>query len=358
MGEGVMETLFKYLLELGTVALPILILIFLLFFPEKIEKWSALLWKYISYIRVLCNYAHKKHIKHDLQGRVNDFVKRTKRKVPDLSDDKLNIQWIDVNQDRSGFIGQGKVVLRLRHDDPEDHNFVHGAYLFISTCLLYKPKRYLSKTQREAMDLFVCTKLLEEEKISVVGIFLDNYLHPKTINTKSKVALCVDDYSIIDKGGFFFSLLLQELGYLGDKVFGQRRTDLIVKEMSNLITFLKPIATRKMGHDNGDFNFHGEYCRFGIVICGKPEKLSLSIEPYVKYINSKLLAKNIETIYLLARAENYLKVNQICDTFEAKYECVRRVKFKKLLVHSNSMEKAAQYMAILRLRGIEVIQPS
>jgi hypothetical protein len=174
---------------------------------------------------------------------------------------------------------------------------------------------------------------------------------------QSKVAVYVDDYSVIDGGGLFFSLFLQELGYLGSKVFGKRRDDLIHKEVNNLIDFLKPIAKRKIGDDN-DLNFSGDYCRFGLVIVGKPSKLLTSIQPYVSYIRNQLASQSFETIYLLARKENSKRVDEVCDVFSELYECVRKVSFTRHLHYDDRKEVASQYLAIMRLRGAEIIQPS
>ena len=214
--------------------------------------------------------------------------------------EKLEVQWIDPKSDRSSFLADGKIVLRLRRDDSEDQNIVHGSYLFVSKALLKHSKRYLSPSQKEALDLFVCSRILKEEKPSIVGIFLDEYLHPKTENKKSKIAKYVDDFSVIDNGKFFFPILIQELEFLGNKVFGKRREDLIIKEVNGLIEFLKPIAIRQIGQEM-DLNFEGEYCRFGLVIIGKPLKLQQSIEPYVGYIKKVLVERDIETIYLLSK---------------------------------------------------------
>jgi len=350
-----MDTILKYVLPSLTPVT--ILLIALLLAPEKIEKWSALLWKALSHCGDAFKSAHKRYVKHDLQGRVNEFVRRMRRDVPGITDEKLHIEWVDPHMERSSFIENGKIVLRLKRDDPEDHNFVHGAFLFVSNSLLHKPKKYLSVSQREALDLFVCTKLIQEEKESIVSVFLDEYLHPKTVDTKSKVAVYVDDYSIIDGGGLFFSLFLQELGYLGEKVFGKRRDDLIHKEVNTLIGFLKPIATRKIGDDN-DLNFTGEYCKFGLVIVGKPHKLLTSIQPYVNYIRSQLVSKSVETIYLLARKENARRIDEICNVFAELYECARKIDFARHLHYEDRKESVPQHLAILRLRGTELIHPS
>jgi hypothetical protein len=335
----------------------VIILILLLFFPEKIEKWSALLWKLIGKIGGIFRSARKRAIKHDLQGRVNDYVRRLRKNVPGSFDDKLELEWVDSNSQRSALLADGRIILRLHSQDPEDHNFVHASYLFVSRCLLRKTKRYLSQPQREALDLFVSSKLLQEEKPSVVGFFLDQYLHPTTDDTKSKVAVLIDDFGIIDRAGFFFPLLLQELEYLGEKVFGRRRDDLIAKEVYDVVNFLRPLSQRTVGDEN-DLNFDGSYTRFGVVIVGKPFKLLTSIQPYINYVQKTLASVNVDTIYVIGRKENREKIDQICDKFISQYICARRFMMQRPLRFPDHIEHALQYLVVMRQKNLELVSPS
>lgn len=352
--------------ELATIVAALLVgvtpltalVVLLLFFPEKIEKWSALLWKILSNFGTLFRFAHKRYVKHDLQGRVNEFVRHLRRQVPTLGAERLAIEWIDAKDDRKSFFADGRLVLRLRRDDPHNHNFIHGAFLFVSGALLHRTKRYLAPTQRDAIDLFVCAKIVEQEKPEIVGFFLDEYLHPKTDDPKSRVAVLVDDFARLDRAALFFPVFVQELEFLGDKVFGRRRDDLVHKEVSDLIQFLHPIAERKIGDEN-DLEFSGDYCRFGLVLIGKRSKLFDSIEPYVGYIRKQLVNKEVETIYLIARRENRAKVEQIAERFADQYDIARRLNFEKLLRYSGDDSTVVlQFMAILRRKGVPLIQPS
>ena len=350
-----MEEVLKYVIP--SLSPAVLLLLALLLAPEKIEKWSALLWKLLSKLGGLFRSAHKRYVKHDLQGRINDFVRGLRKQLPGITATRFKIEWIDPTVDRKAFVDRGELVMRLRRDDPHDHNFVHGSYLFVSEMLLKKAKRYISRSQKEALDLFVCSKLLESEKPAVVTFFLDEYLHPGTETPKSKVALYVDDFAIIDKGGLFFPVLAQELEFLGEKVFGRRRDDQIVKEVDGLVHFLKPIATRTVG-DHSDLDHDGSYCRFAIVIVGKPSKLLTSIEPYVGFIRGSLKPKQTETIYLLGRAENERRLQEICERVSDTYDCCHRVKFSSFLRYSDRKELALQHLTVLRLKGTPMVRAS
>jgi hypothetical protein len=278
--------------------------------------------------------------------------------VPDLGQEKLKFEWVDSHAGREAFLADGKIVLRLRREDPEEHSFIHGAYLYVSGALLFKAKRYLSPSQRQSIDLFVTSKLVASEKPSAKGVFLDQYLHPMTADAKSKVALYLDDYAVIDQSALFFPVFVQELHFLGEKVFGRRREDLVRREVNGLITFLKPIANRTIG-DEGDLNYRGQYCRFGLVIIGKRIKLLAgAIGPYVRYIERELAVKSADTVYLLAGTHNRAYVDEIADRFADRYQPARRHMFRRTLRFGNRTEKARTYLLVLRRKGVELIQPS
>ena len=199
---------------------------------------------------------HRRQVTHELQGRVNDFLRRLRKAIPNFDPPKLKLEWIDPNEDRKAFFDRDAVVLRLRRTDPEDLNLVHGAYLFVAETLLRKAKRYVSPSQREALDLYTCGKLLEEERPVARAHYVDEYLHPKTADPKNKTGRYIDDFAVIDRAKLYFPLLLQELAFLGEKVFGRRRDATVITEVDELIQFLRPIAARKIG-EVGDLTYCG-----------------------------------------------------------------------------------------------------
>lgn len=349
----------KFVLELiGFLTPAVALLALLLFFPEKIEKWSALAWKAIGWFGILGRKAKKKYIKHDLQGRMNDFVKHLRKSTPELPKEKLVIEWVDTDIGRKSFIADGNVVLRLHSSDRKDHNFVHAAYLYISTALLYKAKRYLSPIQREAIDLYMCAELLKKEKPSTVDFFLQKYLHPQAKKKKARLTNYLDDFVQIDHNNLFAHILLKELHYLGDKVFGRRQDDQIIKEVNGLINFLKQISNRMIGDEN-DTDFNGVYCKFGIIIIGRREKLVNSINPYINFIRRNFVEKSIETIYLLSRRENAHYLKEIIQPFLNDYSLVRNVRLNQVFRYDNDRrEQVKCCLMVLRLKDIKMIVPS
>jgi hypothetical protein len=351
------ELVKQILAWLGGLSTTGLILVYLLLHPEKIEKWSSLLWRFLNNFGTLFRFAHKQYVKHDMQSRVNEFARGLSKEAPFLATKRVRVEWIEPDVTRDGFLQDDQVVLRLRRDDPEDLNFVHGAYMFVSSSLLFQAKRYLSPSQRKAVDLYVVTTLIEQEKPSVKAHFLDDYLHPELADTESKVARLFDAFAKIDEGGYFYPVLLQELDFLGQKVFGARKDDRIIAEVNSLIDFLEPIALRHIG-DEGNLDFRQQYCHFAIVIVGKPYKLTPSGEVYVDYIRENLVPEKVETIYVLGLWENRRIVRSICGALGDIYEECRSRRSTAVLRYGDERVERERFLVVLRMKGAKLFQPS
>jgi len=316
-----MLEIIKYLVPGGSG--PLVLLLLLLLWPEKIETWSALLWRFLNQLRILYHIANKRYIKHDIQGRVNEFTRRLAREVPTFRPLGIKVEWISASTTKQSFIDDGKVVVRLKREDNNNYNFVQASMLFISQSLLLKAKRYISQSQKEAADLFTGMKLFESEKGEVVDVFISDWLFPKIGDSESKVAGYFRRYELIDRSGLFFPVYLQELNFLGEKVFGKRRDDLIIREVDDLIDFLENYAKRVIGQDI-ELRFEKPHCRFAIMIVGKGFKVKVqgSIDPYVNFIKGKLVSAEIETLYIMGPAENERFIRQICQHCDQSFRVI------------------------------------
>lgn len=352
-----METFINYAITIFSPITVVLLIVF--FFPEKFEKWAANFWYLLNKFGGLFKAAHKKAIKLDLQGSLNDYVKQISKEIPQIGKYKVEVELVDEPISQKSFLSEDKVILRLRKDDPYEVNFVHGCYLFVSNSLLHRAKRYISPSQREALDLYVTTRILEKEKPSIVDSFLDEYLHPQLQDPKSKKSSYFDQFAHIDSSGLFYPVLLEELDFLGCKVFGNRNDGRIITEVDGLVEFLECVSERKVGDDHTDLDYKRDYCRFAIMIIGKRGKLSESIQPYVKFIREKLLVDGIETIYVLGRTENKEYLSKICEEVADVYWLYKSKDTTTVLHFVNgTTEKANQYVVALRKVGLPIFQPS
>lgn len=350
--ELVKQVVLWALASLGPAGLAV---VYLALFPHQAEKLGALILKVLSATGLgIFRFAQRQYVRYDLQARVNEFVRQVSKRIPGVETAKLSLELV-AEGDRDSFLREGQVVIRLRRDDPQELNFVHGAYHFVSRSLLFRAKRYLSPSQKEAIDLYVTTDLFRREKPSVVQHFLDEYLHPRMEDKKSKRAKYFEAFDKINEERLFYPVLVQELEFLGRKVFGGRRDDLIVSEVNELCEFLVPIAERQVG-DTGDLNFDRTYCRFGLVIVGKPSKMLVSLDPYVGYIRRCLVANGIESIYVLSLWENRGAVREIVSGFLDEYDVHRRHKLERTLRYKDRKVKRQQCLYVLRKKGVPIYQ--
>jgi len=312
-----------------------LILLTLFLFPEKVEKWSVMLWKVIYF---LIKRGEKKIVAHDIQGRVNEFSKSLKKEIANFEPVGISIQWITEKENPSEFFKENRLIVRMREHTDQNKNFVYASMVFISKALLTKTKRYLSPSQRESVDLFVGRKLFEKEKPQIADRFFEDYFAPKAL-TKDKIMELLEKYEIIDKVGLFFPVLVQELTFLGEKVFYKPRSEKIITEVTSFINFLQKYTEREIGEETIPKNFEGAYCRCGIVIIAKQLKREMGdLKPFVNYIQN-LVENKLENIYLIGSAskENRNFIDQISEEIQRKFR----------------LEKYAskEYKAKIKIRG-------
>lgn len=316
--------------------------------PEKVEKWLALLWKVLLKLNIAARFAHKKYTLHDFQGRVNQFVKHHSKEMPGFQVKQVKLDWIERDIKREAFLEADRVVVRVRRNDLHHENFVKAVYLFVSTSLLYRAKRYISPPQGRAIDLFVSAEIFREQKPEIVDHFLEQYLHPQIDDGSEKVTTYFEQFDILSKAGLFFPVFLQEMDHLGQKVFGNRRSQDIVTEVQGLIDFLETLALRRVGDEQVDLNFVQHYCRFAIVIVGKQAKITQSVTPYVNFVREGLHNYNLDTVYLIGRLENEERIKLICKELADIYDLVATKRVAKVLLYGEERRKIHGFVAVLR----------
>jgi len=334
----------------------VLVLLLIYFTPNQFEKWLAMVMKAAIKLKIGARALHKQYVRHDFQGRVNEFVKENCPVLPGAAADRVRLEWVDSTVSKQAILDGNVVVVRVKREDPEERSFVHAVCLFVSKSLLFKAKKYISAPQGEATDLLVSLRLLEREKPATVSHFVDDYLHPATDKKRHPVTAEVfDDLVVVDGGRLFYSIFLQELNFLGNKVFGGRKDGVIIREVKELVGFLKKVADREVGDTDVDLDFFGEYCRFAMVIVGKSTKLVReNIKPYVGFINQKLIPAGVETVYLLAPMRNAPYVKQIAAQVGGTFDPYLEAKFTMPLKFKDGGKRQSEtYLCILRKRGAQ-----
>ena len=306
---------------ISTFSLTLTIVLLCIHYIEKIQKVSICLWSLLRHIFI---FADKQYTKNDLQGRVNDFVKRLDSKMYGFVPVKMNVKFFTA-EDPKGFESNGKYYIRIKRDINPNINFVNVVMFFLSKYLLLKAKKQIPSNQQESIDLFVAKKLFEEEKESVMGEFVDAFLQPKTGD--DKIRELFNKHTNSDKAGLFFPVFLQEMVFLGERVFSHPRSFKIKEEVKSLINFLDEYSRRKLGEEDIPTEFTGQFSKFALMIVGKRTKINReSKEPYVKYVKHLMTGK-MESIYLIGDIRHQFFITDIGD--HIKTDCKTYEVYKK-----------------------------
>jgi hypothetical protein len=321
--------------------------------PSKFEKFVALINKGLKLFFKKSEYAY---IKYDIQGKINDYIAKVKTKVDHINSSKAVVNWIDTEVDEQTFINNGKLVLRMHKSDNQNKNLVNACVSFVSHSFLRPSKAYLAKYQRDALDMYVCYDLFKEEKQEILNQFVDDFLREK-LDTE-KVGDFFDLFIDLDKASLLYPIFVQELTYLGEKVFTKKKNySEIHNEVSGLVNFLHRFSQRTGGDDKTPSEYDGPYCSFVIRIIGKSFKIDS--EGKRVYLNNLKKLNGEESLYLLSKSENKEFVDEVVKDFtqNSPYKKIRHQNHIAIIRNKDDEEISVDsYMVLLRKEKTEVLK--
>ncbi|MGH2939396.1 MAG: hypothetical protein ACRDPE_14910 [Solirubrobacterales bacterium] len=308
--------------------------------------------KLLSHIRPLYGWGQRRFIRSSIERRAGKLLREMKEEAPFLSSE-MEVDWIDPETPREAFLSKGKVVVRLRSEDRYDENFVHATCLFVSTSLLFRAKRYLAPEQRDTLDLYVTAKLLERADDGLVDVFLNDYLLPRTREEFSRVPEYFGAFETLARAGLFYDVLLAELDFLGNKVFGGRLIPELPTEVDQVIDMLETIALRSW-RERVELTRLLDYCRIAVVIVGMEEKLQEGIHPWANHIERDLIPRNTESIYLLGMWRNRALLKELAESLSDRYEIA--IDRRTTALFTDGLERSV-YVTALHRNDPSVFQP-
>ncbi len=335
-------------------ALVVLGIILAFLYPEKVQKWAAILLKFTAWA---WKGAEKRIIRYDIEGRINEFTKSVVQKVPKLDPIGVSIRWIEEGETPEDFLEGNRLIIRMRQSANQDRNFVAASMVFIAKLVIRKAKKYMAPYQSRATDLYIGKMLLEKEKPGAVDYFFEEFFRPG-VEGDRRVGELIEHYNLMDKAGVFFPVLLQELTFLGEKVFYRPRNALIVTEVRQLISFLTDYANRPVGATNTEvpLNFKGSFCRCGIWIVARQAKVQRGdIKPYLRYADN-LLANRIENIYIVGprNKQNVAFIKEIGKELEKKgLEKQFERKYEAQILVGTKRDIMPNYLVLYRSQNVQ-----
>jgi len=145
---------------------------------------------------------------------------------------------------------------------------------------------------------------------------------------------------------------------LTNKVFYKTQKNVFIQEVHNLLDFLVAYANREIGDDSADLNFKGSFCRCGIVIIGKREKLVVGEEDrYINWIN-RLIDGGMESIYLISGIDKISRkfIDNICASINltCSYSPMLSKKYTAYVKYGGKRIKKETFLVMLRGKSKEI----
>lgn len=312
------------LLTIGTpVAIAFALLIGALAHPQKTVYW-------ISQLGALFGWASKgvarKALAGRLESRINDFAVFSYRSIQHVDPNGARIAWVQTDEEvRSALDADGDVVVYLNPSRSEGENLSRAALMYVSHKFLPRAKLYMTGRQRQSMDLFVTGRLLDQANAEIASQFFSTFMGPATLDDE-KLATLVADYNLMDRAGLFFPIFVQELVFMGEKVALGGARAAVQSEVRSLLKFLKSRANRVLRDDTVPMSYEGNYCKCGLVIVAKPDKLrEQGIDPYVQAI-AGYANDGYENVYVMGGADTSQAIDEIVSAAELRTRLIEVVR--------------------------------
>lgn len=324
-------------------------IIFALICLDYLLSILAKIWGCLEKLGIFVKKANKAKIKYTVQGRLIKYSFALSEKLPDYSAPGIKVEWVDENTSRKAFIENGVAVIHLRREEPNNENIVAGTMTYISEIVLRKSRRYLAPSQIKAVELFVGYKLLNDDE-DIQDSFVESYLVPAINDGNAKTSDYFDRFKNIDSRNFFNPIFLQEILYLGEKVFGKKKEDSIYKEVDGALDFLEMYASRKIGEKVDQPYFDGSTCKFAIMIVGLKKNVELdNHEIYLDHINNHLIPFGVETIYIIGSITNTSFIREIAEQVEGTFKLIFSSDYECSILDQNGENKTAwSHLIVLR----------
>lgn len=331
----------------GGVSTFIAILFLLIKYPDHVEKWSGMLVRFFGFLFRKSQYFS---VKREIEGKLNIFASslETDGGVPY---NKVVITWTGREEDQEVVFEDGQTILVIRDRNHRNKNFVHAAYFYASEILLKNTKRKLSKHLKTSLDLFSTKKIIEAQNRDALNQFTTDFLIP-IVDEHEKVKEYMERFNKIDTIGLYAPVLIQELTYLGSKVYLSVPQQEVLEEVERLIQFLERWSEREIGQSTQE-EFTGKYTKCSIkIVASFFSRIMEKLDRQRSRINGAFNA-GCENVYVIGNGEKDSRkfidkvIEGILENSKALI-VVKKLKFTAVLKKGGRKEKVPNYLVHIR----------
>lgn len=281
--------------------------------PEKVEKWSSLIAKGISWAGSRWENAS---VAKDIQADINGFVRKTNAGMKSsILPYGVKVSWIS-STSREAFVKEGKVIVKMQKHQNQAKNFLYALMEWTHKGLLPESRHLMNATVLRSIDFAFINKVLSEtNRHDSRQLFIDEF-YESEVPKGSLIEKYCTAFNKLDYMGMFTGVVLPEYSLLGHHVGSSLPNEETKLETIGFATMLERLSRKVSGKDVSP-NYMGKNIKCSIVLIAKVEKyFEQGLSPYLSFIN-KCCEQGYGSIYVVGTgAENISIVEKIRDAYE------------------------------------------
>lgn len=282
--------------------------------PDNVKIVLSQIWYVLSF--VFKKWAGRRYVKIHLEATLGKQIEKINKEVCGLNADKVKIVLVR-SKTREAFIKEKTLIIRLQSKKYHYENLVNVAVIYAENFLYSKLELHLDDEQRTSINLYTAKSLLKNRGEAALQFLHKNYYLPVAKNNEN-IPAYFEKLEKIEDRGLFYNVFVQEMVFLGNKVYFKKKPVGINNEVKNFINFLEDFANRERGDTDIKKTFLGTNIKVAFVLVALREKRELGISSgYVSY-TEKLLSQGVESIYALGWGKNNSFVNEVADAIKTK----------------------------------------
>lgn len=339
MEEKLLTEILTTLQKWGIPSLLLLVIFLFIQNPERAEKLSILVTRPFY---ILFKWFAKSHIANNISSHVSAFVNKDLLSFFDNSlSQKVKIKVTFIENKSDIILKKDTLILRLKEDNDQTKNILTAANLAIPNIICPLIRTNINKEINKAIDLTVLKKFAEKLGNHAKLLYKITFLDPELVENPEVNSL-IEQLIRIDKKGFFISIFINELNYLGEGIFANSDRGNRTDEVINFLNFLLTIAEREIGEIN-NLSFQSQSFGVGIILLAKSETANRKgLTPYLQRL-IKHFYEGSDSVYIVAfpKAWNFLKNLISAIGEDRRYSNINIYKFKNTQIANFGETKIA-----------------
>ncbi|HEY4474066.1 MAG TPA: hypothetical protein VI957_02810 [Candidatus Paceibacterota bacterium] len=292
----------------GTVVITIFFGFLWIRYPNNVKLVFAQIWSLLTI--VFGSVAERHYIVNHLEAKVGKGIEKLNQKVDGLDAEQIRITLVR-DGTRDAFIRDRVLIMRLQKKDNHGENMANVAFLY-SQHLYSKVDPSLNQTQQEAVRLYTAKSILKSVGQEGLQELSENFYRP-VITKNTYIQALLNQLETIDSKGLFFSVFIQEMVFLGNKVLFRQRAKGVHEEVTKFTQFLVKFANRARGDEAGELDFRSQNIKVSFILAALKEKREAdATQDYITRVKS-LLPRDTESYYFMGWGDNIGFVRKVAE---------------------------------------------